>query len=166
MSNDLRIRQASPADRAAIGRLWQELMDFHLRLRPKRFALADDALETWLRYLDECLADEDRLVLVAEAGTELVGYVIGALATRPPIFKELRQGAIHDMCVAESWRRRSVGRRLCESMLAWFRERDLDTSEVSVAAVNPVSQAFWRAMGFEPEITRMIRPLHDVPNSQ
>jgi ribosomal protein S18 acetylase RimI-like enzyme len=165
MSNDFRIRPASPADRAAVGRLWQELMDFHLRLSPKSFALAEDALEAWLRFLDKCLADEDHLVLVAEAGTNLVGYVIGAVATRPPIFKELRQGAIYDMCVAESWRRRGVGRRLCQSVLAWFRERELNTSEVSVSAVNPVSQAFWRAMGFEPEIVRMIRPLGEASNS-
>jgi ribosomal protein S18 acetylase RimI-like enzyme len=165
MTDEVNVRQATDADRAAIGRLWQELMDFHLRLLPKRFALAEDALEAWLRFLDEGLADEERLVLVAEAGTELVGYVIGVVATRPPVFKELRQGAIYDMCVAESWRRRSVGRRLCESMLAWFRERELDTSEVSVAALNPVSQAFWRAMGFEPEMVRMIRPLRDVPES-
>lgn len=165
MSDNLRIREATRDDRDPTGRLWQELMDFHIRLSPKRYALADGALETWLTYFDACRADEDRLVLVAEAGTELVGYAICALATRPPIFKELRQGAIHDMCVAESWRRRGVGRRLCQSVLDWFRERDLDTSEVSVSAVNPVSQAFWRDMGFEPDIVRMIRPLRAASDS-
>ncbi len=155
MSQNVTIRTATPADRAAIGRLWQELMEFHYQLDPERFELTEDALEIHLRWLDEWLADPDRIVLVADTGGEIVGYIMGNPDEGPPVYKRRWHGAIHDTCVATIWRRRGVGRKLVAALLDWFRERGMPEVRVSAWATNRVSNAFWRAMGFEPKTIGM-----------
>ena len=157
MSNDFRIRQASPTDRAAIGRLWQELMDFHSGLDPDAFLLAPGALDAQLRFLDERMADEDSMVLVADTGQTLVGFIVGRLEEGPPVYQHRQHGAIWDTCVTQSWRRRGVGRKLVADLLDWFRQRGLRDVDVGAAACNPLSNAFWHALGFRPHMIRMRR---------
>lgn len=157
MSDAAEIRRATPGDRAAIGLLWQELMEFHYQLDLRAFEMREDALDIWLRWLDEWLTDPDRIVLVADTGHELVGYIMGKLDEGPPVFKRRQHGAIHDTCVAASCRRRGVGRKLVAALLDWFRERGLTEVHVGAAACNPVSNAFWRKMGFEPHMVQMRR---------
>jgi len=157
MSDAAQIRRAVPADRAALGGLWGELMDFHRGLDPNTFALADDALSRWLEWLDMLMADENRVVLVAAAGADIVGYVHGTVDERPPVYRQRRHGTICEICVTEGWRRRGVGSRLVAALFDWFRERGLTAVHVGAAACNPVSNAFWRHMGFEPYTVLMQR---------
>lgn len=165
MTQDIAIRRATPADRAALGRLWQELMDFHSRLDPDAFALADDGLSSWLEWLSTVVADENRVVLVAETGEGLVGYVHGSVDERPPVYRDRRHATISEICVTEGSRRRGVGSRLVAALFDWFRERGLTAVHVGVAACNPVSNAFWRRMGFGPHTIRMRRPLEPDPTT-
>ncbi len=160
MTGPVRVRTATPADRAAIGRLWQELMDFHTHLDPEVFDLRDDALAIWLDWLDEWLADLDRVVLVADAGSEVVGYIMGKPEEGPPVYKRRQYGAVHDTCVTQTWRRRGVGQALVVALLEWFRARGLVEAQVGAAARNPVSNPFWRAMGFNPHMVQMRRPVN------
>jgi GNAT superfamily N-acetyltransferase len=159
MSGSVQIRQATPADRAAIGRLWQELMEFHYQLDPRGFEMTDNALEIWLRWLDEWLADAERTVLVADSGGDVIGYIMGRQEEGPPVFERRAYGAVWDTCVAASWRRRGVGRKLVARLLDWFGERGMTEVHVSAAASNPVSNAFWHQMGFEPHMIQMRRSL-------
>ena len=106
MSDAVQIRRATPADRAAVGRLWRELMEFHYRLDPRGFELREEALDIWLPWLDEWLADPERIVLVADTGGEVVGYIRAKPEEGPPVFKRRRHGAIWDTCVTQALRRR------------------------------------------------------------
>ncbi len=163
MTQDIAIRRATPADRAAIGRLWQELMDFHRGLDPDAFALADDALSRWLEWLDILMADENRVILVAVAGTGIVAYVHGTVDEGLPVYRQRRHGTICEICVTEGWRRRGVGSGLVAALSDWFRERGLTAVHVGAAACNPVSNAFWRRMGFEPYTILMRRSSERPP---
>jgi GNAT superfamily N-acetyltransferase len=159
MSEGLRIREAAHDDRAAIGALWQELMAYHVRFAPEEFDLADDALAVWLESLDQWTGDADWLVLVGEAQGELVGYLVAKTDQGPPVYRRREHGVIWDTCVAARWRRRGVGRKLTAYALDWFRSRGLSQAQVSAAACNSASNAFWRKMGFEPHMVQMRRKL-------
>lgn len=155
MTDQPRIRQATAADRAAIGRLWRELMDFHHQFDDRAFALVPDAAEIWLRQLDASLADDSSLVLVAEVDGRLIGYAAGNLSEAKPMFQHGPYGAIGTFYVTETWRRRGIGRRLVARLLDWFRQRGMPEARVTAWASNPVSNAFWRAMGFQPKTIGM-----------
>jgi len=150
------IRPARVWDLDEIMRLYEQLLTLHERLDP-RLALDQDGIAALREHLRNVLDSDHERVLVAEApdGVGLVGFVIGRLAQNPPVFRQPYYGYITDICVDERWRRRGIGRALFEALRQWFREQGLRTMQVNVAACNPVSQAFWRAMGFTDFLDRL-----------
>jgi len=159
--SDITIRQAVLADRAAIGELWWQMMVFHRDCDARAFALKPEAeaKQIWLKHLAECMDDEKQIVLVAEAGRELVGFGMGRLGEDPPCFDLPPHGFVTNFFVSERVRRRGIGRRLYEALAQHFRPLGVKEMRLGVAALNPVSNAFWRELGFEPAMVTMRRTL-------
>lgn len=153
MSN-ITVRRARPGDIEPLLDLWQEMMAYHARL-DGRFVPAADGRQAFRPTVEAWMADEMWRVLVAVADGKVVGYTIGRIAENPPILEMQRYGWITDICVARQWRRAGVGRRLFAALRSWFRRRNLTVVQLHVAAANPVSQAFWRAMGFADYMNRL-----------
>ena len=145
---EVQIRRAAADDVEALLDLWEELMRYHARL-DRRFRATVDAREPFRETLEQWMADESKQVLVAESEGKMIGYTIGHLAENPPIFELRHYGHVSDICVAPEWRRKGIGRKLFGALRNWFRQHGLSVLQLSVAARNPVSQAFWRQMGFE-----------------
>jgi len=165
MSDAAEIRRATPADRTALGRLCQELMEFHHQFDSRAFGLVPNAVDIWLHHLDECIADDQHLVLVAKAGGELVGYAMGEVSEGRPMFLHGPYGHIGTFCVTANWRRRGIGRRMVERQLEWFGARGISEVRVTAWYSNPASNAFWRSLGFQPKTLGMnllVDPIADV----
>lgn len=148
------IRRATLADVKRLVPLWQEMMSFHAQLDP-RFRPAFDGAQYWAQNLKSWLRDENYCVLVAEAEGELVGYIIGSVRERIPVFTPAIYGFVSDICVASHMRRQGIGTRLFATLKEWFRKKGVRHIELSVAHRNPVSRAFWRKMGFEDYLHHM-----------
>jgi GNAT superfamily N-acetyltransferase len=86
----------------------------------------------------------------------VVGYVIAEMQARLPIYPAGRYGFISDICVTERYRRRGIGRALAERAVRWCSGEGATSVELFAAERNPVSGAFWSAMGFGPYL-RMLR---------
>jgi ribosomal protein S18 acetylase RimI-like enzyme len=157
MSGEAKMRRATPADRDGIGRLWQEMMEFHRECDPRFFQMKPEALEVWLKHFDECLADQNQFVLAAEANGELVGFTMGRSSDDPPVFDRPAHGFVTNFAVTEPWRRKGVGQRLFGALLEEFRKRGFGELRLSVSALNPASNGFWRRMGFEAYSVSMRR---------
>jgi ribosomal protein S18 acetylase RimI-like enzyme len=159
MTEEVRIRTAAPEDRAAIGRLWQELMAFHREYDMRFCHMKPDALDTWLEHLNECMANDDHIILVAEAGADLVAYAMARPGEDPPVFDVPPHAYVTSFLVTAKWRRRGVGQRLLDAVSERARERGLGEVRLSAAADNPVSKAFWREMGFVPHAVHLRKEL-------
>jgi GNAT superfamily N-acetyltransferase len=143
----VQIRRAEASDLAAVLDLWEEMMSYHARL-DRRFQPTVDARAPFRETLEQWMSDESKRVLVAESEGKILGYTIGHMAENPPIFELRYYGHVSDICVAPDWRRRGVGRQLFAALHSWFDQHGLSVLQLSVAARNPVSRAFWREMGF------------------
>jgi len=141
------IREAQRRDSKAICALWQVLMDFHAA-RDSRFLFAPNAVRAFEQHLIQTIRSRGARVYVAEAGGEIIGYVMGEIHTRKPIYPVGTYGFISDIVVHEAWRRCGVGRALAEALMGWFRRQGVTAMELFVAEANPISDAFWRALGF------------------
>jgi len=159
VTDEVQIRRAAEQDREAVGQLWLELMTHHAGLDPDAFCLADDALAQWYEIFEGRMADENCLLLVAEAGGQVVGFIKGTIGEDGPVLARRPHGYVGEISVTARDQRHGVGRRLYEELIAWFRERGLSQVRLHISAYNPVSDAFWRAMGFSPYLLHMRCPL-------
>lgn len=142
-------RAAVVADIPQIVELWKEFLDFHADCgRDLDVTRSPDGHETFAAYLADLLEDEDYLVLVADDGERLVGYCIAAIKDHPPVFNARQYGFIQDMAVTAACRRRGLGCELFARAEAWIRGRGLNRIHLNVDTTNPVSQAFWKRLGF------------------
>jgi ribosomal protein S18 acetylase RimI-like enzyme len=146
---DFTVRPGTETDVAEMLRLWREMMDFHHRVEPRFRPLPPPAGEqAWEKYLREDIwGNEDWCVFVAEADGRLVGQIMGVLRDCVPVFVPQPFGYVTDVVVDPAARRSGVGAALFEALKAWFRQRGVSYLQLTVAHNNPVSQAFWRALG-------------------
>ncbi len=143
------IRLGNEKDMPEMLRLWREMMDFHAQVEPRfRPAPPPEGEQAWEKHVREnILGKEDWCVFVAEEEGELIGQIMGALRDPYPVFEPGRYGYVTDIVVDPTLRRSGVGRALFEALKTWFCERGISHLELQVAHNNPVSQAFWRAVG-------------------
>lgn len=151
---DVKIREANNRDIKAIITLWHHLMDFHRKL-DRSFDLNNEAEIRFQDFLTENVSNESACVMVADSDGRLVGYMMGIITERPPVFKIAKCGTITDAFVSSEYRRGGIGRKLCEAMRKWFYEKGLKRIEMQAAVGNTISNPFWRSMGFKPVLTTM-----------
>ena len=143
----LTIREAQRRDVGVVSDLWQEMMDYHSAY-DGRFRFTGGVRRELERHHQESLRSKAARIFVAEAEGRLVGYILGEIHERKPIYPAGRYGFISDISVTAAWRRRGVGRRLVEKLDGWFRFECVTSVELFVLEANPVSNAFWESMGF------------------
>ena len=160
---DLHIRPATPADQPALGELGALLMRLHHRFDPLRFlAPNQNPEEGYGRFLSSRIGGDDTLVLVAERGGEIIGYVYATLEGRS--WRELRDacGFIDDVVVRESDRGSGVATALIEAAMEWMRARGAPRVLLWSADQNDAAQRMFERLGFRRTMVEMTRELSRV----
>jgi GNAT superfamily N-acetyltransferase len=152
------VRQAQSGDSEAVIGLWKEMMEFHTRI-DVRLSLGSDWRGEVARSTRKWLRDQDTSLLVAEAGERVIGFVVGGLVDVVMGLKPSVRGHVAHLCVTPEWRRHGVGRLLFTSLRDWFLRRGTSSFHAYVSHLSPVSQRFWRGLGFEEYIERLWRDL-------
>ena len=101
------------------------------------------------------MEDHGSHLVVAEATEGVIGFALGGLVEASTGVRPSACGHIAHLCVNASWRRRGVGRRLWSSLRDWFCSRGVSSIHLYVSHFNPVSQQFWRNLGFEDCMSRL-----------
>jgi ribosomal protein S18 acetylase RimI-like enzyme len=151
----IQIRPASKSDSVELGRLGAALMRQHHASDPRRFILTDRPEEGYGRFLVSQLANPDRLVLVAERGKKVVGYVFAGL--EPTSWRDLRGpcGFIHDVYVLEEARRQGTGHDLLRAAIAWAHSRGRTQVVLWSKSGNEAAQRLFAKLGFRDTMIEM-----------
>ncbi len=155
---DVVIRRAVASDAATLGRLGAELLRVHHAFDADRFmAPGPHTEEGYGRFLAAEHANDDRVVLVAERGEEIVGYVFAGM--EPRSWKELRDvaGFVHDVLVVESARGAGIGTRLVEAAAEWLLARGAPRVMLWTAEKNVAGQRLFARLGFRRTMIEMTR---------
>jgi GNAT superfamily N-acetyltransferase len=122
-SDDIHIRTATDADLPHLGDLGAALVRQHHEFDSRRFISPPDPESAYGEFLRRQMRSPDAVILVAQQGPSLVGYVFASI--EPASMKELRDtaGFIHDLFVSESRRGDAIGTRLVEAAATWLREQ-------------------------------------------
>ena len=149
MTQDFVVRRMSRGDIDAVVRLWKGTVEYHAGI-DERLEVRDDAEQSFRRFLRRSIpASGDMLLLVADLGGEIAGFLIGVIRDSAPVFVRSRHGYIMDIYVDPTFRRQGIGRRLVETALEWFASRGADNVRLMVAAANEAGIAFWKGIGFD-----------------
>jgi GNAT superfamily N-acetyltransferase len=162
MTTVVRIRPATPRDRATVLRFHRDL---YVRYRDQivdaeavvLFAYRD--LEAALRDdVDALLHGRTTVVLLAEREGTAVGYVSGHVETdeRRVLAKK---GVVEDWYVDESERGQGTGKKLLDTLLEVFREHGCVVAESQTWAFNTHAREAHRRAGFTEIEVRMRRKL-------
>ena len=155
---DVQIRRAKSRDMAFIVELWKQLSEEHARL-DERYALRSEAEIVWARWAGQRLRDEASIVLVAESGSECVGYLLGHTDEAQPIFEQRSYATIRDLFVAPEFRRKGTGSKLLAEALAFFKSREAGHIRLNVLVKDKAARAFYEKHGFGDFIHRMWKSL-------
>lgn len=101
-------------------------------------------------YFTALLAQDDSVGLLAEAGDEVVGYLVGYVGGGSSL-RPVRVAELESMYVSEKYRGRGVGARLVGEFLRWSRKRGAERASVTAYAANERAVRFYERSGFRPK---------------
>jgi ribosomal protein S18 acetylase RimI-like enzyme len=154
----INIRAAAPDDAAALGRLGALLVALHHAFDPDRFiAPGPGTARGYGGFLSSQLARKDAVVLVAELGGDVIGYVYAGLEGADWMALRGPAGVIHDLVVDPEHRREGVGRLLLEAALEALAVLGAPRVVLSTATQNEAAQQLFASLGFRPTMIEMTR---------
>lgn len=148
------VREACSGDREDVIRLWKEMMDFHAPI-DRRLGIGSGWGDYLSRTTRRWLRDRDTALLVADSGGRVVGFAVGGVVDVVLGLRASTHGHVAHLCTTGDWRRRGVGRLLFSSLRSWFIRKGMSSIHAYVSHYSPVSQQFWRALGFEEYVERL-----------
>jgi ribosomal protein S18 acetylase RimI-like enzyme len=154
------VRPATLEDSTALGELGALLVRAHHEFDPQRFMRPAPGIEKgYGRFLASQIGHDDAIVMVAERGREVGGYIYATLEDRS--WRELRDscGYIEDIVVRESDRRSGVATMLMTAAIEWMRSRGAPRVLLLTATPNAGAQKLFTRLGFRQTMIEMTREL-------
>lgn len=145
---EFKIRKGRLSDGPDVVELWKGLIDHHRDLTCYDMEMTKDAPEIWRKWYERHVRSPKRRAAVAEADGRIIGYFLGAIDSRPELFKRREYAHIYDTYVLEEWRRKGVAAALLDDFTAWGKEKGIDWFTVYYSPENPHGLGFWHGSGF------------------
>ena len=142
----LQIRELTKSDYTAIKEIFIESNRFHEEVDPM-FTTVEDADQIWLDFIDSIAQQKDYIIYIACFNHTVVGFCVGQIIDKPPIFQEKKAGYIDIIAVRNDYKRQGIGKELFDSLHKWFKAYNVNHIELSAATNNPQSVGFWKKVG-------------------
>jgi len=149
MPKQVVIRDGRIKDKEKIIELWKEIMDYHMKISNIDFELVDDATEIFKKLFETNVRSINKKVIVAEEDGRIIGYMMGAIEKRPPVFKTTHRAFITDTGVTVSKRNLGIGTKLFNAFSSWAKEKGMKFISLAVVFENEIGIGFWKKQGFE-----------------
>jgi ribosomal protein S18 acetylase RimI-like enzyme len=148
MQNDLLIRNGRLKDAAKTLPVWDEFMDYHKRISAMDSEMNDKAGEMWVKYFKRHVRSRIRKAIIAEQDGEIIGFLLGEIQKRPPVFTTSHQGFADSIGVLKSKRNQGIGALMLDSFTEWAREKGLPYILLNVVVENEIAQRLYEKQGF------------------
>lgn len=144
------VRPGTSHDYSRLSAIFDEAEAFHREALPHVFRQPAERFPSPALY-NGLVLDRDSDVLVAEAGTELIGFVTVRIDTAPdePILQPRRFAMVDMLAVRSDRRRQGIGGELMEAAHQWARDRDLHDIALNVWEFNQRAIRFYQALGYQ-----------------
>ncbi|MGH7669688.1 MAG: GNAT family N-acetyltransferase [Gemmatimonadaceae bacterium] len=152
------VRPATTEDLPTLGTLGASLMAMHHELDGARFIAPTAHTEArYAAFLGSQLTNPDVVMLVAETGGEVVGYVYAGIEGLDYMALRGPAGVGYDLIVDPVHRGLGVGRSLLDATLVAFRSRGATQIVLSAAEGNVAAQRLFATVGFRRTMVEMTK---------
>ena len=150
MENNIVIRDGRIKDAENTLPVWNQFMEYHRRISAFDFEMVDNANEIWVKYFKRHVRSRIRKSIVAERNGEIVGFLLGEIQKRPPVFISAREAYVDSIGVLECYRRQGIGTMMLDAFAKWARERAMPYIMLSVAVENDAAMHLYEKHDFHP----------------
>ncbi len=141
------IRRFEEDDIEGISELWDEFARMREEMTQTRI-LNENAPDYFFGYATGLLQRKDTLTLVAEEGSEIVGYLIALKQRKPPIYNHTRIAYLSDVYVDPKHRKKGILGNFIGELTAWCKREGITAIDVMLFKGNDLAQEIYRRMGF------------------
>ena len=159
MLDGLIIRDARIKDSKNVLPVWDEFIDYHKRITAMDFEMVDGAREMWRKYFETHVRSRNRKAIVAEQAGEIVGFLLGEIQKRPPVFTTIHQGYVDSIGVLESRRHLGIGTLMLDAFTAWAKGKEMPHIVLLVAVENAPAIKCYEKCGYTTTILMQKKPL-------
>lgn len=136
-------------DIAAIVLKKSALTRLHAAIDHAYYAPSPDADDEFKKYLEKRVNDADFKLMVAKENDRCIGYVMGWIEQRPPIYCKRTVGYLSNIFVDAAYQQREVGAQLYRAMETWFQASKVDFIEIRADARNSAAMKSFKKYGFK-----------------
>ena len=157
---EITIRKATPDDYCALCELFNEVDALHRDSLPRIFQQPKGAAREADYYLG-LLTDDNTVILAAEAGEDILGYVHAIVRDAPvfPVFVPRRYAVVDSVVVKSAFKNQGIGRRLMDQAQAWAIAHGATSIELNVYEFNETAIAFYDGLGYRTLSRKMSKDL-------
>jgi ribosomal protein S18 acetylase RimI-like enzyme len=157
MDPTITLRPPTPDEVALVAPLAAQLVRQHHAFDPQRFMLLEPLEPAYASFLARELEDANAVLVAAFHDAGVCGYVYARLEERD--WNNLLDacGAIHDVFVAEAWRRHGIARGLVDDALSRLHAKGAPRVVLHTAHKNASAQRFFESLGFRRTMIEMTR---------
>lgn len=156
MPTEPAIRTATMDDCSAVCRLFRELDDHHVSIRPDVFQSFDDPIQQRER-VARFVNGDDAELFVAEINSDIVGLATVRASDNPdaPMFRPGRRACMDDLVVKRESRGSGIGKMLLDRVTKWAQSRELPCLVINVWNANKEGLSFFAKNRFVPRCQQM-----------
>ena len=152
----MEIRPATQQDVPALVPMVRKIAAMHETLDPAKYTFRSDPGEMYRGWLVSRSTDPRSVLLVADTGEKIVGFLVGTVEPEIPIYKLREMGFIHDVWVDEDYRHEGIGRQLLTLAVERFRDIGVKQIRGDTAWHNEAARNLLKSVGFRPSIVEML----------
>ncbi|MGP4064183.1 GNAT family N-acetyltransferase [Oceanobacillus sp. M65] len=152
---DISIRNAEQSDYVSLLPLFRQIHEFHVFVRPDLYKENSTPVEQ--AFFESQLIDDKQHIFVAIKSNEIVGVVVTMEeeVTENTFVKERKVLFIKSLCVAETHRKKGIGKKLTKYVFDFGRSLQVDSIELGVSEENTSAIEFYRSIGMTTKGRKM-----------
>lgn len=144
----MRIRRARLADIKELTKLQSLLMKHHMKF-DGYWDVKRNAKSMYSKYFIKMIKSPNAVMFVAEDNGKIIGFTLGKIKKRPPIFKIERVGQVNSTFVLEKYRKKGITKRLTNELFEWFKSKKIYNIELDVDNRNLTGLKVWKRLKFD-----------------
>jgi ribosomal protein S18 acetylase RimI-like enzyme len=155
------VRNGKVKDKFQVVDIWNQVMKYHDEISDIDLETRQDAPEIFMKFFENNVRSVNKIALVAEEDRQVIGYMMGAIQKRPPVFKTIHQAILSDAAVHINKRNNGVGEQLLIVFVEWAKKKGMKYIVLDVVPENNIGLNFWKKHGFQTMVLNQRKMLLD-----